>query len=193
MSTTFEIASADRQCPPEVIQIYQRVFHEDPYHENPSESDVRAIWDENDIKILALKDGEIVGLCFAEHVLSHKQVMMIVASCRRYHLTNGQFYEFLEQNYEASIKHKMYLSELAVGSHHRNQKIAEALVLAMLVEMGKRGMTGAVLRTAKERSPSLPLFHKLGMKDFAVEQIHDNEQTASRERIWLGIELDQVI
>lgn len=59
-NNTFKITSA------EVIQIYQRAFHENPYHENPSESDV-SIWDDNDTKILALKDGEIMGFHLAKH------------------------------------------------------------------------------------------------------------------------------
>lgn len=156
------------------IKVYREAFGGEPYFEEYTDDEIRAIWDEHlaDGRIILAKDeedaGRVVGLgCSLPLHHAHEDVQEFLASCMAEGLLPADF----------TFQNAWYMSELGVLAAYRNQNIAYELVRHRLLDVSHMGAKYYIMRTAADKpSNSRHLYERLGGKP--IDKLHDVSDTA---------------
>lgn len=166
------------------IRAYQEAFGGDPYFETYSPEEVlEDVWYphlKDGIIVLALDGEDVVGFGCAVPVLRSP---LDVREFLMRHQGQGSF--------SADLSRAWYMSELGVLASYRRRGIGYSLVRHRLAEIGHRGDTHYVFRTAADGSNSIHLYRKIGaieladLQDVSVSDQVQVNGSQSTERIYL--------
>lgn len=178
MSVEFLRVKADQdQWRHQFIELYRKTFAGEPYRENFSEEQVSSVWYHHldHCIVLAVSQQTLVGLGCCSPLES-------AAPDIRDHLW------LAAADAKLNLGPTAFMTELAVQSTHRGQKIGTGLVLARLAWANEAGFVHYAMRTDRDSSMSAGLYKRMGAEPLDMEQDlgHDVDGSSRYRRYYWG-------
>lgn len=155
---------------------YVRVFAEPPYEERFTEDEAARLWDrltgdEDDVVLVVLDRGEVVGFAIATPLLEVPDVARELAGL-------------------VPPRHTMYLAELGVVPEHSRERLGRMLAHLRLKLIDEDTFSHVVLRAPQGVRPILDMYEELGFTDMGVSMkvthLRIDGEVRSDERTFMG-------